>query len=261
MDAERSRKKLCLVATDAKLLIDTLYGLSLRSDCAFVKFATSVRDGMYLGRVYLATDEAAAELCEAFKAHPRLLATLQDDAFFDAFRAPPRASGVCSVYEDWPEHAPQIAAIHTQAFGRPDEAAIVAAIVQSRVPTISLIAELDREIVGHVLLSPVTLEGRDEPRGLGLAPLAVLPSHWRRGIGEQLVHTALERARLFGYDYAVVLGEPRYYARFGFTAASRFGLRCEYEAPDSAFMAIELHGGVLHNARGLVLYAPALRPA
>jgi putative acetyltransferase len=253
--------KLCLVATDPQLLIDTLYGLSLRSDCAIVKYGTNVRDGMYLGRVYLATDEATAELCAAFKDHARIMASLQDDAFFNKFRAPSAVKGVCGIYEDWPEHAARVASIHTQAFGRTDEASIVAKIIASRTPVISLIAELDREIVGHVLLSPVTVEGRDEPRGLGLAPLGVMPSHWRRGIGEQLVHAGLERARLYGYDFVVVLGEPRYYARFGFTAASRFGLRCEYEAPDSAFMAIELHGGVLHRAPGLVLYAPALRPA
>jgi putative acetyltransferase len=260
-EAARSSQKLCIVATDLSLLKDMLYGLSLRADCAFVKYGTYVRDGMYLGRVFLATDAAAAELCEALKGHPRLLVSLQDDNFFNAFRAPQQAPGACIVYEAWPEHAERVAAIHTQAFGQPDEAAIVGAVIASGVPVITLVADVDREIVGHVLLSPVTIEDRDEPRGLGLAPLAVLPSHQRRRIGEQLVHAALERARLFGYAYVVVLGEPRYYTRFGFTPASRFHMRCEYPAPDAAFMAIELHGGVLHRASGLVRYVPALRPA
>jgi putative acetyltransferase len=256
-----SNKKLCIVATDLRLLVDLLYGLSLRPDCAVVKYGTDQRDGMYLGRVFLATDAAAAELCEALKGHPRIMVSLQDDDFFNAFRAPGRTPGVCGVYEDWTEHAARVAEIHSEAFGRPDEAAIVAAVRDSRVPTISLIADLDSQLVGHVLLSPVTLEGRDDPRGLGLAPLAVLSSHQRRGVGRALVEAALQRARILGYGYVVVLGEPRYYGRFGFVPASRFGLRSVYPAPDEAFMALELRAGALHGAAGLVRYVPALSPA
>jgi hypothetical protein len=175
-DAKGSNKKLCIVATDLKLLIDMLYGLSLRPDCAVVKYGTHQRGGMYLGRVFLATDAAVAELCGALKGHPRLMVTLQDDDFFNDYRAPERIPGKCGVYEDWPEHAARVAEIHTQAFQRPDEAAIVAAVIASGVPSISLVADIDSELVGHVLLSPVTLEGNDAPRGLGLGPLAVLPA-------------------------------------------------------------------------------------
>src|SRR5690348_7315199 len=57
-DAPYSNKKLCIAATDLRLLADMLYGLSLRPDCAFVKYGTYQRDGMYLGRVFLATDAA-----------------------------------------------------------------------------------------------------------------------------------------------------------------------------------------------------------
>jgi putative acetyltransferase len=258
-EAPGSNKKLCIVATDLELLKDTLYGLSLRSDCAVVKYGTDQRGGMYLGRVFLATDQAAGALCEALKGHPRLMVTLQDDDFFNGFRSPGRIAGKVGVYEDGPKHAERVADIHTRAFGQPDEAKIVAAIVASGVPTISLIADLDAELVGHVLLSPVTLEGRDDPRGLGLAPLGVLPSFQRRGVGSALVHAALERARLLGYAYVVVLGEPSYYGRFGFMPASRVGLRCEYPVPDEAFMVLELHAGGLQGATGLVRYVPALR--
>jgi putative acetyltransferase len=257
-EAPRSNKKLCIVATDLCLLVDMLYGLSLRPDCAFVKYGTYERDGMYLGRVFLATDAAAAQLCEALKGHARVLVSVQDDDFFNAFRTTPPEPGACGVYEDWPEHASRVAEIHTEAFGRPSEAAIVAAVIASAVPVISLIAEIDRVVVGHVLLSPVTLDDRDDPRGLGLAPLAVMPSHQRRGVGEALVRAALDRARELGYAYVVVLGEPRYYARFGFVPASRFGFRCVYPAPDEAFMALELHSGALNGAKGLVRYQPAL---
>src|SRR5262245_2897850 len=71
--APRSSKKPCIVATDPRLLIELLYGISLRADCAYVKYGTVSRDGMYLGRCLLATDAATAELTEALKGHARVM--------------------------------------------------------------------------------------------------------------------------------------------------------------------------------------------
>jgi hypothetical protein len=70
-------KKLCLVTTDAKFLIDLLYGLSLREDCCYVKFATRAREGMYLGRCFMQSDRAAAELCAELKGHARVFMALE----------------------------------------------------------------------------------------------------------------------------------------------------------------------------------------
>ena len=142
---------------------------------------------------------------------------------------------------------------------------MVVAVRKARAATISLLANIRSEdpqrerepIVGHVLLSPVTIDGKDEPRGLGLAPLAVLPAYQRQGIGTRLVEAALRRARLLGYAYVVVLGHPRYYPRFGFVPASRFGLRYEQRALDDAFMALELVPGALNGISGPVRYSPA----
>jgi putative acetyltransferase len=256
-DAARSNKKLCIVATDARLLIDLLYGLSLREDCIHVKYGTVQRDGMYLGRCFLATDQAMAELTEALKGHAHLMVSVQDDDFFNPYRAPQPQPGTPAIYEDWPEHAAQVAAVHTQAFGRADEARMVAAVHASGASNVSLLADLNREIVGHVMLSPVSIEQRTEPPGLGLAPLAVLPAHQHCGVGSQLVHDALRRARLLGYAYAVVLGAPNYYKRFGFVPAARFGLRYEHAVPADVFMALELRAGALRTASGVVRYLPA----
>lgn len=85
-----SQKKLCFVATDKPFLIALLYELSLRDNCAFVKYSIRPRDGMYLGRCFLTTDDDAGRLCQSYKAHPKLLVTLQDDAFFDVYREPRR---------------------------------------------------------------------------------------------------------------------------------------------------------------------------
>lgn len=265
-DAVFSSKKLCLVATDPACLIDVLYGISLRQDCVYVKYGMIARDRMYLGRVSLATDQAVSELCQALKGHPRLMVSLQDDAWFNTFRELPAADDSCGVWEDWPEHESQVATLVESAFGRPDEARMVAALRAAQAVAISLVAQMapqDRErepwpIVGHILLSPVTIDGSREAWGLGLAPLAVAPAHQRRGVGARLVEAALRRARLLGYAYVVVLGDSHYYPRFGFVPASRFGLSCPLAHLETDFMAIELVPDALTKASGVVRYHPAL---
>lgn len=261
-----SSKKLCLVATDAGFLIDLLYGLSLRQDCFYVKYGMVARDGMYLGRCLLATDEAASQLCNELKGHPRLLVSLQDDAWFAEFRKARVPSNSFGVWDDLPGHEAHVTAVLESAFGRSDEARMVAALGAARAATVSLVAQIppdDREqtpwpIVGHIALSPVTINGSSEPRGLGLGPLAVAPAHQRKGVGAELVRTALRRACLLGYSYVVVLGHPHYYPRFGFEPASRFGLSYPEPTPDPVFMALELTSAALANVAGVVRFHPAL---
>ena len=264
--APGASQKLCLVATDAAFLIDLLYGLSLRADCVHVKYGTIAREGMYLGRCFLQTAAATAELCQQLKGHPSLMVSVQDDDFFNPHREPPPAD-TCQVWDDWPEHAAAVDQVHVEAFGRPDEAAMVRAVREQRAAAVSLVAALQPagpgdvppRIVGHVLLSRVTIDHRDEPRGIGLAPVAVLPEHQQRGFGTRLIEVALRRARLLGYRYCVVLGHPSYYPRFGFVPASRLGLRYEQPVPDEAFMALELVPGALTGVAGVVRYLPAFR--
>lgn len=121
----------------------------------------------------------------------------------------------------------------------------------------SLVATMGHSIVGHVLLTDVALHGPGLlPHGAGLAPLAVRPAVQRRGIGSQLIHAAIAHARTAGYGFMVLLGDPAYYRRFGFRTAATLGLSCEFEAPEEAFMALELAPGALAGASGLVRYEP-----
>ena len=83
---QHSEKKVCLTATDQDFLIRFLYEVSLREDCYYVKYSTRPRDGMYLGRCFLAADSSAARLCQELKAHPKFLVSIQDDEFFNQFR-------------------------------------------------------------------------------------------------------------------------------------------------------------------------------
>ncbi|HYO97336.1 MAG TPA: N-acetyltransferase [Polyangiaceae bacterium] len=107
-----------------------------------------------------------------------------------------------------------------------------------------------------VRLSPVTINGGFEPRGLGLAPLAVAPDFQRRGFASRLVEAGLRRARRLGYAYVTVLGRPEYYSRFGFVVASQHGLSYR-GASEPSFMALELVPGALRDARGAVEYHSA----
>jgi putative acetyltransferase len=89
--------------------------------------------------------------------------------------------------------------------------------------------------------------------------MAVVPEYQRRGIGSRLVADALAMLRRARHGAVVVLGHPGYYPRFGFSRASLFGLRCEFECPDEAFMAFELVPGALTDRSGTVRYRAEFR--
>ena len=138
------------------------------------------------------------------------------------------------------------------------EADLVDALRERASPIVSLVAEAAGAVVGHIMFSPVTLAERDVDRRLmGLAPMAVLPSVRRRGVGSALVREGLARCKNLDVAAVVVLGHPQYYPRFGFVPASRFGLSCEYGVADEAFMALELFVGKLTGVTGTVRYHPA----
>ena len=147
--------------------------------------------------------------------------------------------------------------VNEQAFGRAEEAALVDALRGRAEPHISLVAEVDGRIVGHIFFSSVRVESEaDEFAALGLAPMAVMPEFQNRGVGSELVRRGLEECRRRGHEIVVVLGHPEYYPRFGFVPAKQKGLSCEYPVPDEAFMALELSEGALAGRRGVVKYGP-----
>lgn len=150
--------------------------------------------------------------------------------------------------------------VHFEAFGREAEARIVEGLRGSEywVPGLSLVAALGEEIIGHVLLSKIEL--RDVVRPvllLALGPVAVRPDWQNRRVGTDLISHALGSAAGREFDGVIVLGHADYYPRFGFEPASRFGIRCPFEAPDENYLARELRGGGLKNTGGTVSYPPA----
>jgi putative acetyltransferase len=147
--------------------------------------------------------------------------------------------------------------VHERAFRQPDEADLVDALRQAAAPQVSLVAEADGRLAGHIFFSPVTLAPAcPDLQGMGLAPVGVLPELQSRGIGSQLIRAGLDACRQLGQDFVVVLGHPEYYPRFSFVAAQTYGLRSEYRVPDEAFMALEMRAGALAGRAGLVRYHP-----
>lgn len=159
-----------------------------------------------------------------------------------------------------PETPDDIAAIfnvHRQSFETPGEADLVNDLRGAGRLTRSLVAVVDSEVVGHVALSPVTVGGSVVPTeggGLGLGPVAVLPTHRNQGIATQLVNTATAWATEQGYEFVVVLGSPAFYSRCGFSPAKAAGLSDEYGGGDAFQVKVLAEGGLIK--KGLVAYAP-----
>jgi len=166
------------------------------------------------------------------------------------------------IRPEQPGDQPQIRMINQQAFASDTEANLVDTLRNSGVPLISLVAEEDGQLVGHILFSPLTLSGqKNAPPIAGLAPMAVLPDWQGRGVGSLLVTTGLEYCASAGYVAVVVLGHPDYYPRFGFVPASGFGIKSEFNVPDEVFMLKTLQGSALQGIKGTVQYHAAFNVA
>ena len=157
-----------------------------------------------------------------------------------------------------PETAADLAAIqevNRLAFIGEDEARLVDLLRDGGYVRVSLVAEEDGQILGHILFSdlPIVTPGGIVP-ALSLAPMAVIPSHQRRGIGSRLVGEGLKTCAEAGHRIVVVLGPPEFYPRFGFSAMMAGRLRSPYSGP--AFMAVELVPGALEGVEGEVRYPP-----
>ncbi|MBC8270372.1 MAG: N-acetyltransferase [Rhodospirillaceae bacterium] len=144
---------------------------------------------------------------------------------------------------------PAIKNVVLAAFGQTEEAGLVDALRQSGDTALSLVAEEDGEITGHILFSIL-----QAPEGyLALAPVCVTPTRQNKGIGSELIIEGLAKAKHDGWQGVFVLGEPNYYQRFGFSVemADRF----ETPYPKPYFMALELVPDALAQRSGEIIYA------
>ena len=154
-----------------------------------------------------------------------------------------------------------IATLVEAAFGSRSEARFVADVraAPQFIPDLSLVAEVDGEIVGHVMISYAELRRPDAVIPVAsLAPLAVAPSFQGQGIGSALVRAAVAAAEAQGEPMVVVQGDPRYYRRFGFEWSAPHGIEMQLPdwAPPEAAQVLRLHG-YDPTWRGRVVYPVA----
>jgi putative acetyltransferase len=169
-----------------------------------------------------------------------------------------------TIRKETPADRAAIFEVNLRAFGQPAEATLVDALRRDGdfIPELSLVAEREGKVAGHILFPPITLES---PAGsvpaVALAPMAVLPELQRRGIGSLLVKEGLAACRRLGHRIVIVVGHPEYYQRFGFVSARTRGIEAPFPVPDEAFMAIALAEGSLEGVHGTVRYPPAFDAA
>ena len=119
------------------------------------------------------------------------------------------------------------------------------------IPELSLIAEVDGKIVGHIMFTKATVKDNIV---LVLAPLSILPKYQRRGIGKALITEGHKIAQKLGYEYSVVLGSEKYYPKAGYISAETFGIHPPFDVPKENFMARKLKVEA-SNVHGTLTYA------
>ena len=153
-----------------------------------------------------------------------------------------------NIRDESPRDCKVIHEVVSSAFGQSAEAELVDQLRKAGDSVFSLVADEDGQIVGHVLLSRM----RAPFPALALAPVSVIPTRQRRNIGSILVKMALDRARREGWTAIFVLGDPRYYERFGFDSEAAAGFSSPYAGQH--FMVLALSTplpatiGELHHA-------------
>lgn len=144
--------------------------------------------------------------------------------------------------------------VNATAFETEAEANLVDALREELNQIVSLVATTNGDIIGHIMFTPVTLTGHPDISIMGLAPMAVSIEHQRKGVGSELIMAGLEKCKNQGAGAIVVLGDPAYYSRFGFKPSTIFGIGCEYEVPEEAFMAKALIPDYLKEKTGIIHY-------
>ena len=118
------------------------------------------------------------------------------------------------------------------------------------IPELSLVDEVDEEIIGHILMTKVEIVSENKS-----VTSLVLPEYQNRGIGSALIREAHKRATELGYGSVVLLGHKDYYPRFGYKQAIDFGIEFPFDVPHEYCMAIELRPKSLKDVQGMIQYA------
>ncbi len=123
------------------------------------------------------------------------------------------------------------------------------------IPELSLVAEIDGKIVGHLLVTKLKIKNETEEfDSLALAPVAVLPEFQGNGIGGKLIVESHKKAKELGHKSIVLLGHENYYPKFGYQRADKYEIELPFEVPKENCMVIELVENGLKGVYGMVEY-------
>lgn len=151
----------------------------------------------------------------------------------------------------------KIREINNRAFNQDTEGELIENLRKKKeyIAELSLVAEYKNQLIGHILFFPLSIIGKNKRfPTLALAPMSVLPEFQNKGIGGKLIKEGLKVAEQLGFTSVIVLGHPEYYPKFGFEKASTWNIKPPFDAPDDAFMAIELVENALIDASGMLEY-------
>jgi putative acetyltransferase len=155
----------------------------------------------------------------------------------------------------------KIAEVNHLAFGQENEAQLIVEIRKSDryIPELSLVAEVDNNIAGHILFSYIDLVIESSVKilpVLSLAPIAVLPQFQKQGIGTALIQAGLEKADEMQEKMVIVLGSPSFYNRFGFVSSVIYEIESAFKVPADFFMVKPLEN-YQSTYKGKVVYPSA----
>jgi putative acetyltransferase len=160
------------------------------------------------------------------------------------------------IREERPDDYLVVREVNETAFERPDEADLVDRLREDGVALLSLVAEMESRIVGHILFSRMSIESTQRTLpAVSLAPMAVRPSHQRRAVGSRLIRHGIRELRACGERLVIVVGHKDYYPRFGFASERARYLSSPF--PAHAVMALELSPGATGELRGALRYPAA----
>ena len=154
-----------------------------------------------------------------------------------------------------PRDRAAIQEVNLVAYGREDEARLVEDLREGHHARLSLVADAGGQIIAHVMFSAVQIMTDDGPmQALVLAPLAVHPDQQQHGLGSTLLKDGLYLAAQRHHRVVLVVGDPAFYGRFGFSAELTKNLKCRFSGEN--FLALELVTGALKGVNGMVLFPP-----
>lgn len=126
------------------------------------------------------------------------------------------------------------------------------------IPELSIVAEVDNKIVGHILLTKLEIENDiNTYESLALAPVSVLPEFQGKGVGSKLILYSHEVAKELGYKSIILLGHEKYYPRFGYELTNKYGIEMPFDVPAENCMVAVLAKNGLSGVRGKVIYPDA----